>query len=440
MSGESKAIDVKKGDEILSGCINLEGVLEVEVLKKYEDSSVSKILNLIENATDKKAKRETKVNKWAKIYTPTVLIVSIIVAILLPIITKLSYKESIYRSLTFLVISCPCAIAISVPLAYFSGIGIASKKGILIKGSDVLDNIKNMTKIVFDKTGTITTGKFSITKIVSLNDKYSEDDIFKYIYLAEKYSLHPLAKTILNFRKVKEEDIKDVKEYTGRGISYKYKKHQIKVGNKDFTKYKITENDEATYIYLNIDNEVVGYIELEDIIKDNIKQDIRNLTIRNIELYMFSGDKKTVALKTASKVGIENVRYEMLPQDKYKQVQKIMTDHDIVSFVGDGINDAPTLALSNIGIAMGLNGSNAAIGASDVVIMNDDIGKITEAIKISQKTNTIINENLFLAITIKLSILLLSIFGLSTMWQAVFADVGVTLIAILNTLRILKIK
>ena len=440
LSGESKAQDVKKGDDVLSGCINLEGVLEIKVTKKYEDSSVSKILNLIENATDKKTKRETKVNKWARIYTPTVLVLAILVAIILPLITNLTYQESIYRALTFLVISCPCAIAISVPLSYFSGIGIASKKGILIKGSDILDNIKNIQTIVFDKTGTLTTGNFNITKIVSLDSKYKEDDIFKYIYLAEEYSTHPLAKTILNYKKIRKQKVDDIKEVAGRGISYKYQNHNIKVGNKEFTGYPEEENNQATYIYLNISGKVVGYIELEDVIKDNTFKALKELTNENIDLYMFSGDKKEVALNIAEKVGIKNVKYEMLPQDKYRELEKLMTKEEVVSFVGDGINDAPTLALSNIGISMGLNGSNAAIEASDIVIMNDDISKIKEALTIGRKTNHIINQNLLLAITIKISILLLSIFGLSTMWEAVFADVGVTLIAILNTIRILKIK
>lgn len=440
LSGEAKSVAVKPGDEILSGCINLDGLLEVKVQKKYEDSSVSKILNLLENANDKKAKRETKVNKWARIYTPSVLVLAILVAIFLPMFTDITYSQSIYRALTFLVISCPCAIAISVPLSYFSGIGVASKKGILIKGSEVLDNIKNITKIAFDKTGTLTTGKFNITKITSLDDKYSEDDIFKYIYFAEKYSLHPLAKTVLNYKKVKEEKISDVKEFAGRGISYKYKNKLFKVGNREFVKYNPKETEETTYIYLSIENTVVGYIELEDVIKDTTKEAISDLNNENIQLYMLSGDKKNVALKIGEKTGIKNILYEMLPQDKYEKVKELMKDGEVVSFVGDGINDAPTLALSTIGISMGLNGSNAAIEASDVVIMNDDISNIKDAINISRKTNTIINENLFFAILVKISILLLSIFGLSTMWEAVFADVGVTLLAILNTIRILKMK
>ena len=439
LNGESKPREVEKGDEVSSGSINLEGVIEIKALKEYKDSNVSKIINLIEEATDKKAKKETRVSKWAKVYTPAVFILSILVGVLLPIITNLSYKESIYRALTFLVISCPCAIAISVPLAYYSGIGKSSKEGILIKGSDVLDYLRKIDTICFDKTGTITTGKFKVKKIVSLDNKYDENDIFKYIYNAEIYSIHPIAKTVLDYKREKKLQISNPKEYTGKGITYEYENKKYKVGSKKFTKYK-EEEKENTYIYLSIEEKVVGYIELEDEIKNNTKDVVNSLKKNNINVYMFSGDKKEVAEKVSKKVNIENVKYEMLPQDKYNEINSLKEENRIVSFVGDGINDALVLKTSDVGISMGLKGTSAAIEASDVVIMNDDISKIKNGIDISKKTDIIINENLILAFSIKILILILSIFGISTMWQAVFADVGVTLIAILNTLRILKGK
>ena len=444
LTGESAFVKVKEKSKVLSGAINVQGILEIKVEKNYENSTVSQILNLVENATDKKAKTETFVAKAAKIYTPIVLGLALLVAIFLPILIKGStYYDSIYKALIFLVISCPCSIAISVPLSYFSGIGKASKKGILIKGSDYLDGIKDIGQILFDKTGTITTGKFKVSKIKTYNGKYSENEILNYFAMGESFSNHPLAKSILEMvnDEIDTTKVKDFEEISGKGLKYTYNNMEIKIGNAEFVDSKEKIDEKGTILYLKIEDEITGGIVLTDEIKSDAKETIKQLKELGIKTKMLTGDKKEVATRIAKEVNIDEVKSEMLPQDKYNELEKVL-DNNItgkkVAYVGDGINDSPVLARADIGISMGGIGSSSAIEASDMVIMTDELKKIIEAIQISKKTNKIIKENLIFSIGVKILILLLSLLGIADMWEAVFADVGTTLITIFNTLRILK--
>lgn len=444
LTGESKLIEVAENSKVLSGSINTNGLIEVKVEQTYENSTVNQILNLVENATDKKAKTETFVSKAAKIYTPVVMGLALLVAIFMPlIISGVTYKESIYKALIFLVISCPCSIAISVPLSYFSGIGKASKKGILIKGSDYLDGIKDIKEIIFDKTGTITTGKFAVSEISAIDANYTEQDVLKYFAMGEKNSNHPIAKSILKkYEEISKEieNVEKFEEVSGKGIQYQYEGKTIKIGNAEFTNAD-KENIVGTVLYLNIDGTVVGKIVLTDEIKPSTKETMEKLHKLGINTKMFTGDKKEIAEKIAKEVGIKAVKSEMLPQDKYNELDTIIAkrdEHQKVAFVGDGINDSPVLARADVGISMGGIGSSSAIEASDVVIMTDELSKIVDAIEVSKKTNKIIKQNLIFSIGVKILTLALSLFGVADMWQAVFADVGVTLITIFNTLRILK--
>ena len=441
LTGESAFVKVKEKSKVLSGAINVQGILEIKVEKNYENSTVSQILNLVENATDKKAKTETFVAKAAKIYTPIVLGLALLVAIFMPILIKGStYYDSIYKALIFLVISCPCSIAISVPLSYFSGIGKASKKGILIKGSDYLDGIKDIGQILFDKTGTITTGKFKVSKIKTYNGKYSENEILNYFAMGESFSNHPLAKSILEMvnDEIDTTKVKDFEEISGKGLKYTYNNMEIKIGNAEFVDSKEKIDEKGTILYLKIEDEITGGIVLTDEIKSDAKETIKQLKELGIKTKMLTGDKKEVATRIAKEVNIDEVKSEMLPQDKYNELEKVL-DNNItekkVAYVGDGINDSPVLARADIGISMGGIGSNSAIEASDMVIMTDELKKIIEAIEISKKTNRIIKENLIFSIGVKILILLLSILGIADMWEAVFADVGTTLITIFNTIR-----
>ena len=444
LTGESKLIEVVENSKVLSGSINTNGLIEVKVEQTYENSTVSQILNLVENATDKKAKTETFVSKAAKIYTPVVMGLALLVAIFMPlIITGVTYKESIYKALIFLVISCPCSIAISVPLSYFSGIGKASKKGILIKGSDYLDGIKDIKEIIFDKTGTITTGKFAVSEIKAIDANYTKQDVLKYFAMGEKNSNHPIAKSILKkYEEISKEieNVENFEEVSGKGLQYQYEGKTIKIGNAEFTNAD-KENIVGTVLYLNVDGNVVGKIVLTDEVKPSTKETMEKLHKLGINTKMFTGDKKEIAEKIAKEVGIKAVKSEMLPQDKYNELDTIIAKRDErqkVAFVGDGINDSPVLARADVGISMGGIGSSSAIEASDVVIMTDELSKIVDAIEVSKKTNKIIKQNLIFSIGVKILTLVLSLFGVADMWQAVFADVGVTLITIFNTLRILK--
>lgn len=437
LTGESKLSSVKAGDKVLSGTVNINGLFELKVTSAYTNSTVSRILELVETATDRKAKTETFVARMAKIYTPIVIILAILTAIILPLFFKVPSNVAIYRALVFLVVSCPCAIAISVPLSYFTGIGAASRFGILIKGSDYLDSLCAVNKIVFDKTGTITTGTFSDYNLKILDDNYKEDEIKQIYAKGEKLSNHPIAMSIVNLfnKNIKTNDVKNYKEISGKGVEFVLGEDKIKIGSSEFC----NASKKDGYIYLNINDNNVAKLELLDGVKKGTKKTIATLKSMNIAPKMFTGDSESIAKKIAKSVGIDDVSYEMLPEDKYKLLENVIKENSgKTAFVGDGINDAPSLALADIGISMGGVGSASAIEASDIVIMTDDLAKIPVGIKIAKKTNHVIKQNLLFAIGVKVLVLTLSTVGLASMWQAVFADTGVTLITILNTTRILK--
>ena len=436
LTGESDLVNKKENDEVLSGSINEEKVIKIKATKLFNDSTVSKILSLIEDATDKKSKTETFVAKMAKYYTPIVLIISVITFICFILFTDLTTYESIYRALVFLVISCPCAIAISVPLSYFTGIGVSSKNGILVKGSNYLDLLSRVNKIVFDKTGTLTSGAFKVTSFNLLDSSYSEDYILKLYALGENLSNHPIAKSIMNYVNIDvNEKVKNHKEIEGLGVSYTYDDKKIKIGNNKMFDIK---DDGSLNIYLSIDDKIVSSLTINDGIKEGVENTLNELSKKSIETYMFTGDSKENALSISEKLNIDKVYYELLPTEKYEKLEELLSDKDVVAFIGDGINDAPSLKRADIGISMGSIGSSSAIEASDIVIMDDDISKINKAISISNKVKRIIKENLVFSIGVKILILVLSVIGIANMWQAVFADVGVTIISILNTFRIMK--
>ena len=438
LTGESELVSVKEGNRILSGSINEGEVIELKATELFENSTVSRILTLIEEATDKKANSETMVAKISKVYTPVIILLAVVITILLPVLGVAEFSESLYRGLTFLVISCPCAIAISVPLSYFVGIGMASKNNVLIKGSNYLDNLMHLKKIIFDKTGTLTTGSFNVTSIEIFDNNYTREDIIEILTKGESFSNHPIAKSIMKLanEKVNGEDVENYKEISGKGIEYEIDNKQIKVGT-----IKICDDCKLeASVHLNIDGKHVASIIIDDGIKEGTAEAISSLKKLGIKTYMFTGDKKDVALEIGKKLDIDEIKYEMLPQDKFSEYEKVAKDDEAVAFVGDGINDAPVLKRAFIGISMGEIGSAAAIEASDIVIMKDDLRKIPIAIKISRNTNKIIKQNLIFAILVKIIILMLSVFGYAAMWMAVFADTGVTLITILNTLRLKRMK
>ena len=437
LTGESEPVFIKEGDKVLSGSINLGDIILVEATSTFEDSTVSKILEMLESATDKKTKTETIVSKGSKIYTPVVLVLSILVMLVLPLF-GVSVSSSIYRGLTFLVISCPCAIAISVPLSYFTGIGVCSKNGILVKGSNYLDSLSSAKNIIFDKTGTLTNGTFTLTSIdikdEDLTDEYNKDDIMEILLMGESLSNHPIAKSIMSIsnRNVDNSKIKNFKEISGKGITFQLDDKQVSIGNN-----KMDECKEIASIHMHINRKHVASIFIKDGIKKNTSAVIKSLQKNDIKTYMFTGDKKDIALEIGEILGIDEIKYEMLPTDKFKAYEKVEESGPTI-FVGDGINDAPVLKRSSVGISMGGVGSDQAIEASDIVIVNDDLNKIPLGINISKYTKHIIKENLIFAIGVKVVVLVLSVLGLASMWLAVFADTGVTLLTILNTLRIIK--
>lgn len=437
LTGESEPVFIKEGDKVLSGSINLGDVILVRATSTFEDSTVSKILEMLESATDKKTKTETIVSKGSKIYTPVVLVLSILVMIVLPLF-GVNLSSSIYRGLTFLVISCPCAIAISVPLSYFTGIGVCSKNGILVKGSNYLDSLSSAKNIIFDKTGTLTNGTFKVTGIdikdEEKTDEYNKDDIMEILLMGESLSDHPIAKSIMSTsgKFVDNSRVENYKEISGKGITFVLDGKQVSIGNN-----KIDECTETASIHMHINGKHVASIFINDGIKENTSSVIKSLQKNDIKTYMFTGDKKDVALEIGGMLGIDEIKYEMLPTDKFKAYESVEKS-GLTIFVGDGINDAPVLKRSSVGISMGSVGSDQAIEASDIVILNDDLEKIPLGISISKYTKHIIKENLIFAIGVKAVILVLSVLGLASMWLAVFADTGVTLLTILNTLRIIK--
>lgn len=435
LTGESELMQIKEGDQVLSGSMNMGEIIEIKATQIAENSTVSKILELLEDATDKKTKTETIVSKISKIYTPIVIILALLIVICLPIIFNIPMLEAIHRGLTFLVISCPCAIAISVPLSYFTGIGVASKKGILIKGSNYLDALDNTKNIVFDKTGTLTNGAFTVTNIEIFDKDYTENQVIDILIKGESFSNHPIAKSIMNLKngKVNNDDVKKYQEIEGKGITFELNDKKISIGNK-----LICNCEEDAILHLNIDGKHIASVFINDGIKNDAKETIEELKKQKIKTFMFTGDKKETALNIGKKLNIDEIKYEMLPTDKFEEFEKVSSKNELTIFVGDGINDAPVLKRADIGISMGGVGTDSAIEASDIVLMSDDLKKIPVAIQISKYTKNIIRQNLVFSISMKIIILLLSVLGFANMWLAVFADTGLTLLTILNTLRIMK--
>ena len=449
LTGESMPKEVYEGDEILSGCINQNGVIKIKVTKEFGESTVSKILDLVENASSKKSKSENFITKFAKYYTPVVVIIAVILAIIPPLFIKgQSYNDWIYRALSFLVVSCPCALVISIPLGFFGGIGGASKIGILIKGSNYLEALSNVETVVFDKTGTLTKGVFEVQKVNAVG--ISKDELLKMAAYSEYYSNHPISKSIKKAygRTIDEKEIIKTQELSGLGISAKINNRDVLIGNeKLMNEYKISFtkcSDIGTILYVAIEGKYVGYIIIADTIKEDSKTAITELKKNNIkQTVMLTGDKKEVGEEVGKKLGIDKIYTELLPDGKVEKLQELLqekSEKGKLAFVGDGINDAPVLALSDIGIAMGGIGADSSIEAADIVIMTDEPSKIVKAIKLSKKTMRIVKENIIFAIAVKVIVLLLTAVGISTMWGAVFADVGVSILAILNSLRALRVK
>lgn len=447
LTGESIPKDVGENDEVLSGMINLGEVIEIKVTKAFEDSTASKILDLIENARESKSKTENFITKFSKIYTPTVIVIAILIAMSFPSIFGIGFADSLNRALIFLVVSCPCALVISVPLGFFVGMGSCSKKGILIKGSNYLDALSSVDTVAFDKTGTLTKGVFKITKINNKSDM-SDDDIIEYLALCESYSNHYIAKSILTSygKEIDKERIKEHSEIAGHGIKAVIDGKEVLAGNKslmDNQNIKVDiEDTVGTVIYIAIDKKYSGNVVLSDELKDNVLELSNNLKricgIKNTVL--LTGDKENVAKKVAEEIKFNNVYGELLPQDKVEIVEKLKQGtKKKVAFVGDGINDSPVLASADVGISMG-NGSDIAIDTSDIVLMTDEPHKLVECIKISKRTKSVVIQNIVFALSIKVIVLVLSAMGISTMWEAIFADVGVSLLAIFNSIRIFKIK
>ncbi len=449
LTGESLPREVAEGEEVLSGFVNLNSVIKIKVTKEYGESTVSKILDLVENASSKKSKSENFITKFAQYYTPIVVIIAIILAIVPPlIISNATFSDWLYRALSFLVVSCPCALVISIPLSFFGGIGGASKIGVLIKGSNYLEQLANAEIIVFDKTGTLTEGVFEVQKVEAVN--ISKEELLRITAYSENYSNHPIAISVKNAynKEIDEKQIIETQELPGLGVIAKVGDQNVLAGNEklmnenqiDFTKC----NDVGTILYVAIEKKYAGYILIADKIKDDSKKAIKNLKKNNIkQTVMLTGDRKHVGENVAEELGLDKVYAELLPDEKVEKVENLLkekSEKGKLVFVGDGINDAPVLAISDIGIAMGGLGSDAAIEAADIVLMTDEPSKIVNTINLSKKTMKIVKENIVFAISIKVLVLILSAFGISTMWEAVFADVGVSVIAIINSLRVLRVK
>ena len=449
LTGESIPREVIVGSELLSGCININGLLSAKVTKLYSESTVNKILELVENASSRKSKSEKFITRFARIYTPVVVVIAVILAIIPPLIIKdATFNEWIYRSLAFLVVSCPCALVISVPLSFFGGIGGASKNGILIKGSNYLEAMAKTEIIVFDKTGTLTKGVFKVQKIHS--EKVQPEELLKLAVYAESYSNHPISASLKEAYKkdIDIQKISQVEEISGHGVSAVVENIKVLAGNdKLMEKFKIPynrETPEGTIVHIAADGEYAGYIMIADQVKDDASEAVSVLKKHNIkDIVMLTGDSETAGINTAAELGIDRVYSELLPADKVEKVEELISqksEKGTLMFVGDGINDAPVLARADVGVAMGALGSDAAIEAADVVIMTDELSKIASAIEISKNTLKIAYQNIIFAISVKVIILILSTFGLTSLWAAVFADVGVTFIAVLNAMRALRLN
>lgn len=438
LTGESRLTEKKKKEEIFSGSVNAGQVFLLKVTHAYQDSTVKRILDLMEHASDKKAKTENFVNRAARFYTPIMIGIAFLIFLLAPLFFSITYQESLYRAFMILVVSCPCAIAISVPLCYFAGLGVMSKHGILVKGSNYIDAISKINTFVFDKTGTLTKGVFKIQEIVLLNKEYKEKEIIKYLVYGESFSNHPLAKSIVkNYPDIKVPNLNNVKEIKGKGISYTYKDKEIKLGNEKFLKIK--KQTSKTVIYIGINDEVIAYVTFGDELKENSKMVISKLKKLGCKTIMFTGDHFDIAKETSEELGLDHFVSDLLPDEKYQNFENLKREYanDTISFVGDGINDAPVLRLSDCGIAMG-SGAESAMEASDVIIISNDLGKLLEAKELAKRTLFILKQNLIFALGLKLIVMIFSFFGIGTMGLAVFADVGVTILAILNSLRVLK--
>ena len=452
LTGESLPRDVAEGEEIISGCINMTGVIEVRTTKEFGDSTVSKILDLVENASSRKSKSEDFIKRFAKVYTPAVCIGELILATLPPVISHIVIGNSnwniwFYRALTFLVVSCPCALVISIPLSFFAGIGGASHAGVLVKGSNYLEALSQVTTVVFDKTGTLTKGSFEVSGIH--HNRLEEEKLLEYAALAECASSHPISRSLIDAygKPLDRSRVSDIEEISGHGICARVDGHNVLVGNDKLMKsYNVDYRDchsVGTVIHVAIDNEYQGHIVISDVIKPEAKEAIaalKKLGIHNT--VMLTGDSSKVAAAVADSLGIDRVLSELLPQDKVSELEKLLeakSPKDKLAFVGDGINDAPVLSRADIGIAMGAMGSDAAIEAADVVLMDDNPMQIAKAIKISKKCIGIVRQNITFALSIKFACLILSAVGIANMWLAIFADVGVMVIAVINAIRALKV-
>ena len=458
LTGESVPRRVVKDSDVISGCVNGEGILKIKAVKAYEDSTVSRILELVENASDKKSRMENFITRFARYYTPVVTVGALLLAIIPPILGQLSLSDSIKRACIFLIVSCPCALVISVPLGFFGGIGASSKIGVLVKGSNFLEAASGIKTVVFDKTGTLTKGEFKVTDVVSSNGvKISRDELLEMAATGEAFSNHPIARSVLTayLNESGKKDIDrssiseaDTKEISGRGIETLYKGKKLLLGNSklmnenNISSFTEADSVSGTIVYVGYDGEYKGYVVISDVIKDTSKAAIAGIKKVGVaKTVMLTGDRKDVAEDVGRKLGIDEVISQLLPADKVERVEKMLSSEDNdskLAFVGDGINDAPVLMRADVGIAMGSLGSDAAIEAADIVIMDDDINKIPSVIAIARKTIRIVKENIVFALSVKVIILILGALGLTTMWLAVFGDVGVAVIAILNSMRALK--
>ena len=447
LTGEAVPRGAEAGDSVLSGMVNLTGIIKIQVEKSFEESSASKILDMVENAAANKAKTENFITKFAGYYTPIVFLIALLIAVVPPLLNMGSFNEWLYRALVALVVSCPCALIISVPLGYFGGIGGASKKGILVKGANYLEALSNVSAIAFDKTGTLTKGVFKVTDIVPAG-RYSKEEIIKYAAMAESRSNHPIAKSIVDFAGVVDFQLKDYEEISGRGIRVSIEDKEIMIGNDSLLHFaEIKHNKEVCNIlgsvaHIVIDKEYAGYIIISDELKDDTVEAIKELNNMGIKnLTVLTGDNKYATETILKDTNIKEYYHDLLPSEKaekFKEFSDKYKGSGSTVFVGDGINDAPVLALADVGISMGAAGSDAAIETADVVIMNDSLTKIAQAVKVAKRTKTIIWQNVIFALSIKALFIILGLFGIASMWEAVFGDVGVALLALLNSMRALK--
>ena len=447
LTGEAVPRGVEAGDSVLSGMVNLTGIIKIQVEKSFEESSASKILDMVENAAANKAKTENFITKFAGYYTPIVFLIALLIAVVPPLLNMGSFNEWLYRALVALVVSCPCALIISVPLGYFGGIGGASKKGILIKGANYLEALSNVAAIAFDKTGTLTKGVFKVTDIVPAG-RYSKEEIIKYAAMAESRSNHPIAKSIVDFAGVSDFQLKDYEEISGRGIRVSIEDKEIMIGNDSLLHFAEIKHDKevcnilGSVAHIVIDKEYAGYIIISDELKDDTVEAIKELNNMGIKnLTVLTGDNKYATETILKNTNIKEYYHDLLPSEKaekFKEYSDKYKGSGSSVFVGDGINDAPVLALADVGISMGAAGSDAAIETADVVIMNDSLMKIAQAVKVAKRTKTIIWQNVIFALSIKALFIILGLFGIASMWEAVFGDVGVALLALLNSMRALK--